>query len=107
MNGKGKPSFALANRGTNRIQVVVKAFLVVSVTTFNLAVMPRSSRTNSFVRNAKIVEKNIEIMHSLGLLCIAKLTTVIRLYCFGGKDGAETGGSFVKINGELFFCMWK
>ena len=63
--------------------MVVETFLVVSVATFYLTVMPRSSRTDCFMCNAKIVEKCIEVMHTLCLLRIAKLTTIIRLYRLG------------------------
>ena len=62
--------------------MVVETFLVVSVATFYLAVMPRGSRTNRFVFNTKMVEKSIKIMNTFCLLRIAKLTAIIRLYRF-------------------------
>ena len=62
--------------------MVVETFLVISVTSFNLAVVPRSSRTDCFVRNIEMVEESIKVMYSLCFLCVAKFTAIVRLYRF-------------------------
>ncbi len=80
--------------------MVVEPFLVVPVASFHFAVMPRSSRTDRFVCNAKMVEKNIEMMHSLCLFCVAELAAVIRLYCFG-SIAKISNSSLHKIHGRI------
>ncbi len=90
--------------------MVVEPFLVVPVASFHFAVMPRSSRTDRFVCNAKTVEKNIEMMHSLCLFSVAELTAVIRLYCLGSI--AKVSNSFLhkiygRITALLFVCIYE
>ena len=62
--------------------MVVEAFLVVSVASLNLAVVPRRSRADRFMRNTKMVEKSIKVMHAFRFLRVAELTAIICLYRF-------------------------
>ena len=64
------------------LQMVIEPFLVISVASLHFTVVPRGSGAYCFVRNAKIIEERIEVMHTFGFGCVVKFASVIRLYRF-------------------------
>ena len=49
------------------LQIVVKPFLIVPVTAFHLAVMPRRSRTDQLVRDVVFVAEYVQRMYAVRL----------------------------------------
>lgn len=62
--------------------MLVEASVVVSVTTFDLPVMSRSSRSNQLVLNTEFLTEEIERVNLFRLLEMGKLKTIIRLNNF-------------------------
>lgn len=60
-------------------QVIVESFLIASVTTFHLAVMPRRLGTVLLVYNPILFAEEVEYMNTPHLLSVAKLCSVICL----------------------------
>ena len=79
------------------MQIVIEALLIVPVTSLNLSVVPRSSRTNKLVFYLVVSTESIKKMYAFGLGKVGKLRAVIRLNCFGGIS-KEHNGTFYKIH---------
>ena len=47
-------------------QIVVKPFLVVSVTSLDLSIMPRGSRTDQFVLDLVVITEHVKRMDTIG-----------------------------------------
>ena len=78
-------------------QVVVEAFLVVSVASLNLSVVPRSPRTNELMLDMVSVAEHIKRMNPLGIEEMGELRAVVGLNDFGSIT--EKGdGTLDKIN---------
>ena len=60
-------------------QIIVKAFLIVSVASLDLSVMPRGSRTNELVLNLVACTEYVKRMYALGFCKVGKFHTVIGL----------------------------
>lgn len=59
--------------------MLVETSVVVSVTTFDLAIMPWCSWSNQLVFNTQFLTKQVQRMNLFGLLEMSKLKTIIRL----------------------------
>lgn len=80
--------------------MIVKALLVISVTSFNLAVVPRCPWTNCLMGNMQFGAKAVEGMNPLCFSRICKLTSIVGLYDF--RDISEIFNSpFYKINSAV------
>ena len=67
------------------MQILVKSLVIITMRTFNLTVMPWSSRTYELMHYVKILAKHIELMYSPAFRLVItqrKLPAVIRLYNF-------------------------
>ena len=81
-------------------QMVIEAFLIVSVASLDLAVVPRSSRTYEFVLNLVVITEHVKWMHSLGFSEMGKFHTVIclnNLWSVSKKDN----GTFYKVDSGI------
>ena len=59
--------------------MIVKTFLIVSVASFNLAVMPRRSWTDKLMLDFVMIAKYVKGMYALGFGEMGKFCTIIRL----------------------------
>ena len=79
-------------------QVVVEAFLVVSVAPLDLSVVPRSSRANKFVLNPSAVAEHVKRMSAVGSYKMSELCAVVGLYGLR-KITEEDGGTLHEVYG--------
>ena len=63
-------------------QIVVETLLVVSMTSFDLAIVPRRSWTDKLMLDLVTVTEHIKWMNTLGVEEMSKLRPVIRLNDF-------------------------
>ena len=80
--------------------MIVKAFLIVSVASLDLTVMPRCSRTDKFVLNLIASAEEVKGMYALGLGEMSKLHSVICLDRLGGI-AKEDDCAFHEIYGGI------
>lgn len=62
-----------------KLEVIIKAFLVISVAALHLTIMPGRLGTDCLVDNVKPAAKNIQRMHAISLLGMGKFSAVVRL----------------------------
>ena len=62
-------------------QIVVEAFLIVSVASLNFAIVPRSSRTNKLMLNFVMVTEHVKRMNTFGVEEMSKFRTIVGLDC--------------------------
>ena len=79
-------------------QIVVKPFLVVSVTSLDLSVMPRGSRTDQFVLDLVVITEHVKRMDTIGFLEMGELHAIVGLDRFGSISEKENG-TLYKIYG--------
>ena len=91
-------------------QVVVETFLVVSVASLNLSVVPRSSRANELMLDVVSIAEHIKRMNTLSIEEMGELRAVIGLNGFGSIT-EKGNGALNKINGGVatvfFVCIDK
>lgn len=78
-------------------QVVVEAFLIVPMASFNLAVVPRCPRSEHMVINMAALAKHIEGMHTLCLGGMCEFRSAVGLN-FLGSVPEVCNGSLDEIN---------
>ena len=61
------------------LQVIIEPLLVIPVTAFHFAVMPRGLGSDRLVENVKFAAKIIQRMNAFCLLCVSKFSTIVRL----------------------------
>ena len=59
--------------------MIIEAFLVVSVVTFNLTVMAWCAWTDPFMADFQLFTQNIEWMYTFGFLNMCKFSTIVSL----------------------------
>ena len=80
--------------------MVIEAFLIVSVASFDLAVMPRCSWANQLMLDLVTVTEHIKRMNSLGLGEMSKFHSVICLYRLGSIS-KENNCAFYEVDGRI------
>jgi len=81
-------------------QMVVEPFLIVSVASLDLSVMPRRSRTNQLVLDLVTVTEYVKRMRALGIEEVSKFRAVVGLNCLGGVT-KKGNGSLHKVYGRI------
>ena len=87
-------------------EVIVKAFLVISVASFYFSVMPRCFRTNCLVLNVQFFAEQIKWMYPIRFRRVGELTAVVGLNDLGSIS-KEYNGTFREIDGGIaaLLCM--
>ncbi len=80
--------------------MVVEAFLIVSMTPLDLAVMPRSSGTNELVLDLVVSTEHVQGMYTLGFGEMSKFHTVVGLNNLG-RIAKEDNCTFYKVDGRI------
>ena len=62
--------------------MIIKAFLIISMTAFYLAVVARCTRTDQFMTDLQLVTQNIKRMPTIGLFYMSEFSTVVSLNSF-------------------------
>ena len=81
-------------------QIIVKAFLIVSVAAFNLSVMPWGSRTDKLVLYLAVITEYVKRMDAIGLFEVSKFRSVVGLDRFG-RITKEDDRAFCKVYGRI------
>ena len=81
-------------------QIVIETLLIVSVAPFNLAVVPRCSRSEDMVMNVAAAAKHIERMQTLRLCRMREFRTAVCLY-FRRCISEPNNRSFYEINRRI------
>ena len=84
-------------KGVKR-EEVVETFLIITMTTLDFSVMPRSARSDELVVDVKLVQKYIKRMNSVCFLSVSKLAAIIGLNNIRSISEIENC-SFYEING--------
>ena len=80
--------------------MVIEALLIVSVASFDLAVVLRCSRSEDMVMNVAAAAKHIERMHTLRLCRMREFRTAVCLY-FRRCISEPNNRSFYEINRRI------
>ena len=81
-------------------QIIVKAFLIVSMASLYLAVMPRSSWANELMLDLVVITKHVKRMCTLGFGEMGKFCSVVSLNDFRSIS-KEDNGAFYKVYGRI------
>ena len=81
-------------------QIIVKAFLIVSVASLDLAVMPRRSRTDKLMLNLVVSAEHVKRMCTLGFGEMGKFCSVVSLNRFW-RITEEDNSAFYKVYGRI------
>lgn len=76
--------------------MIIKAFLIISMTAFYLAVVARCTRTDQFMTDLQLITQNIKRMHTIGLFYMSEFSTVVSLNNFRLVTKVKNG-TFQKI----------
>ena len=78
--------------------MVVKPFLIVSVTPLDLSVMPRGSRTDKLMLDLVVITEHVKRMDAFGFCEMSKFQSVVCLNGFGSISKKDNG-TLYKIYG--------
>ena len=81
-------------------QIIVKAFLIVSVASFDLAVMPWRSRTDKLMLNLVVSAEYVKRMRALGFCEMGKFSSVICLDRLGSVTEKDNS-TLYKVYGRI------
>ena len=91
-------------------QIVVEAFLIVSVASLNFAIVPRCSRTNKLMLNFVTVTEHVKRMNTLGVKEMSKFCPVVSLNDLGSvteKGNSSLHKVYGRITAVFFICIDK
>ena len=80
--------------------MVVKPFLIVSVTPLDLSVMPRGSRTDKLMLDLVVSAEQVKGMYSLGFGEMSKFHAIVGLNCLWSITEKDDG-AFYKVYGGI------
>ena len=81
-------------------QMVIEAFLIVSVTSFDFAIMPRSPGTNKLMLDLVVSAEQVKGMYSLGFGEMSKFHAIVGLNCLWSITEKDDG-TFYKVYGGI------